>query len=74
MSNEKETNYIGSGKQLSPERIEAVIFIDNLAPNIRTSKAGKNYIVVDIWKRKSTGSYGETHNVKLKEVKPNENI
>lgn len=66
MQNEKETIYCGSGKQIKPELFEVMIDLDAIKDYIKTSRAGKTYVVCELWQRKQMGKYGETHTLKVK--------
>jgi hypothetical protein len=68
---ENKTIYAGTGTQKQPELIEIVIFTDEIQKAIKQSKRGRNFVVLNLWKRKTAGEYGETHNVTLPNEKPN---
>ena len=74
MNNEQNTVYVGTGTQKNPELIEVVIFVDELAGHVKTSKRGRNYIQLNVWKRKTATEYGETHSIALPKQKGDENI
>jgi capsule polysaccharide export protein KpsC/LpsZ len=69
---EKKTVYVGTGTQKQPELIEVIIYTDEIKDHIRQSKRGRFFIVLNVWKRKTAGEYGETHNLTLQNKKEDE--
>jgi hypothetical protein len=65
-NNESRSIYVGSGKQTSPNDIEVLIYPDDLREHIKETAKGRRIAVLILSKRKEAGAYGETHTLRIK--------
>lgn len=71
---ENKPQYVGTGTQKGDNKIEILLYPDQIKDAIRESAKGKKICVLILTKRKEKGTYGETHSLIIKTQPTNESV